>query len=63
MINVDVHCPNDECTAIEEYECEYEDAEEGSEHKIKCSECNSIIKFTIEFEPLACDEEIVYDNV
>lgn len=58
MIKVFVDCPNDECIEMPDYECEYENAGEGSEHELTCV-CGTHIKFNIEYLPSVTNEEAV----
>lgn len=50
---VEVMCWNDDCTAHFEYECEWESAENNSDHEAKCPECGKVNMFSIEYDPYA----------
>ncbi len=57
---VDVFCPNDECVNLGiDYECECKNVGHDLEHEATCPDCNKRIKFSINYEPVVHDEEIV----
>jgi len=56
MCNLDVNCPATDCFGLAEYECEHEESGAGSEHEVICPDCGHLIKFEIEYEPVASNE-------
>jgi hypothetical protein len=51
MLEVEFFCPNEECDELIQYECEWENAGGGSEHRKKCPNCGTVALFEIEYSP------------
>ena len=56
LCTLDVHCPN--CSGSFYYHCEWEDSGDGTEHKKKCTICDSMVVFEISYHPSAGNEVI-----
>ncbi len=58
--DVSVYCPK--CSIQFDYECEWGDAGEGSDHEIVCPGCDIKILFQIEYSPYATVEQEIDDE-
>ena len=58
MFEDSVYCENEGCTCIVRFSCEWEDAEDGSKHKVICGECGTVTAFEISYSPQIVDEHI-----
>jgi len=56
---VTVDCPNEECDCMPDYQYESENSGPGCAHEMTCPECNTRIKFYIEYFPSAMGEEVI----
>ena len=51
MFSDKIICPNDKCCVIFDYECEWENAGDQSEHEAACPECGVKIIFEVNYHP------------